>query len=403
MSTKRQQRAARKRQAPKVRKPAITDPQKSGFTPRELGRLLAEAAIAFERIGESKKLEEVLDAVPDSVVALAALAGEPDHWLAREFSTPAIALSEAVSMLAARAEGLAQAAKAAKRGELEKKALRVLEELQQALSWMFRTVSLLARLHVLRTPTRSDLFVEVVGGALRSAEDLPKLFERFEQTADPEEFSEDGPDTLYFRLAEVVVDLVKHFEAMCERHPERFRYLARELPYWPALVTKHKAGYRKRFERIAGKGFLELGAECPLDPSARAMYRLETPVCGLLWEEVFRDWLAVSAEVRALRREARQRNQPVDPRQDGAAIESAVAHCCASDAERDIFRAAFALPELSKATANRWADRFVIPYLRLKLPQWQAVPALKNLVGKKRGATKAEREIRRAVGAMARG
>ena len=132
------------------------------------------------------------------------------------------------------------------------------------------------------------------------------------------------------------------------------------------------------------------------------MYRLQTPVCGLLWEEVFRDWINVSAGVRAIRREARERKQPVDAGKEREEIESAVEHGGDSDAERAIFRAAFALPDLNKATARDWANQFVIPYLHLKLAHWEAVPALAKFMGKQGGDTQAEKEIRRAVEAMAR-
>ena len=132
------------------------------------------------------------------------------------------------------------------------------------------------------------------------------------------------------------------------------------------------------------------------------MYRLETPVCGLLWKEIFQDWINVSAGVRAVRRVARESGQPVDAEREAKAIQFAVDHCCDNDTEREIFRAAFALPELCKSSARGWADRFVIPYLHLKLPDWSKVEALAKFIGKKGGDTQAEKEIRRAVEAMAR-
>jgi hypothetical protein len=216
---------------------------------------------------------------------------------------------------------------------------------------------------------------------------LPALLARYAKFADPIEFNADEPDTFSCQLVEALVDLLKYFEDQSERHPERFRLLARELPYWPFLVTPHRAGYRKRFDRIASRGFLDLGSECPLDTSAHAMYRLQTPVCGLLWEEVFRDWINVSAGVRAARRLAKERQQPVDGEKEQKEIQSAVDHASASEAEREIFQAAFILPDLRKTTAREWADKFVIPYLHLKLTNWQEVPALAKFIGKKGGDT----------------
>jgi hypothetical protein len=277
---------------------------------------------------------------------------------------------------------------------------RQADECDEALGIMLRQTSL-ARFRAERSRS-TELLVWAIGDALNGIKRLPTLLEQFERIAEPNEFASDEPDTFPCQLVEALVDLVKYFEEQSERHPERFRLLARELPYWPFLVTPHRAGYRKRFDRIAGKSFLSLGTECPLDTSPRAMYRLQTPVCGLLWEEIFRDWINVSAGVRAVRRAARERNQSVDIEKETKEIQLAVDHCCDNDAEREIFRTAFALPDLRKTTARDWADKFVIPYLHLKLPDWREIPALEKFIGKKGGDTQAEKEIRRAVEAMAR-
>jgi hypothetical protein len=273
------------------------------------------------------------------------------------------------------------------------------DELDEALGIMMRNTASVARLRAQRS-LNSELLVWAIGDAISATKALPNLLEQFARIADPIEFSSDEPDTFPCRLVEALIDLVKYLEDQSERHPERFRLLARELPYWPFLVTPHRAGYRKRFERIVS--FLSLGTECPLDTSPRAMYRLQTPVCGLLWEEIFRDWINVSAGVRTLRRVAKDCSQPMDVEKERKEIQSAVDQCCDNDAEREIFRAAFALPDLSKTTARDWANKFVIPYLHLKYANWQAVAALAKFIGKRGGDTQAEKEIRRAVEAMAR-
>jgi hypothetical protein len=273
-------------------------------------------------------------------------------------------------------------------------------EIDEALGIMLRTTAA-ARFRAERSQS-TELLIWAIGDTLSGIKRLPALLGQFERIADASEFDSEEPDTFPWQLVEGLVDVLKYFVDQCERHPERFRMLARELPYWPFLVTPHRAGYRKRFDRIAGPGFLALGTECPLDTSPRAMYRLQTPVCGLLWEEIFQDWINVSSEVRALRRAARERHQPVDVRTEQDAIQSAVGRCSTIVKERDIFHAAFALPDLSKATARDWADKFVIPYLHFKLPNWQDVPALAKFIGKQGGDTQAEKEIRRAVEAMAR-
>src|ERR1017187_8563765 len=159
-------------------------------------------------------------------------------------------------------------------------------EMDDALGIMLRETTLIARMRAERSRSM-ELLVWAIGNALGGIKSLPALLKQFERIADPMEFNADEPDTFHCQLVEALVDLLKYFEDHSERHPERFRLLARELPYWPFLVTPHRAGYRKRFDRIASRGFLDLGSECPLDTSAHAMYRLQTPVCGLLWEEVF--------------------------------------------------------------------------------------------------------------------
>jgi len=274
-------------------------------------------------------------------------------------------------------------------------------ESDEALGCMLRGMTWNARLRVERSRSIELLFW-AIGDALAGIKQLPALFEQVERVGDPDEFNPDEPGTFPFQLVESLVDLLTYLEDQCERRPERFRLIARELPHWPFLVTPHRAGYRKRFDRIAGANFIGLGTECPLDTSRRAMYRLQTPVCGLLWEEIFRDWLNVSAGVRAVRCAAKKRNQIVDVKVVEKEIQSAIDHCCVNDAERVIFRTAFGLPDLCKRTAREWADKFVIPYLHLKRPNWQEVPALAKFLGKRGGDTQAEKEIRRAIVAMAR-
>jgi hypothetical protein len=274
-------------------------------------------------------------------------------------------------------------------------------EADEALGIMLRGMTSTARFRAKRSGSM-ELLVWAIGDALDGIKQLPALLQQFERVAGPDEFDPDAPESVHIGLVESLVELLGYFENQCERHPERYRLLARELPHWPFLVTPHRAGYRKRFDHITGAGFLALGTECPLDTSSRAMYRLQTPVCGLLWEEIFRDWINVSSAVRALRRAAKERRQAVDIEQEQKEIQSAIAHCSANDEERAIFRAAFGLPDLTKSTARDWADKFVIPYLHLKLPNWQEVPALAKFLGKQGGDTQAEKEIRRAVEAMAR-
>lgn len=248
----------------------------------------------------------------------------------------------------------------------------------------------------------SELLVWAIGDVVRGMKRLPALLKQYESFADPIEFAPNESDTFSCQLVESLIELLHYFEEQCEQHPERFRLLARELPHWPFLVTQHRAGYKKRFDKITSGSFVSLGTECPLDTSPNAMYRLQTPVCGLLWEEIFQDWINVSAGVRAVRRFARERNQPVNVKKEVKEIQSALEHCCESEAERKIFDQAFSLPELRKSTARDWANKFVIPYLHLKFPNWQEVPALQKYIGKKGGHTLAEKEIRRAVVAMAR-
>jgi hypothetical protein len=251
----------------------------------------------------------------------------------------------------------------------------------------------------------SELLLWAIGETLGGCEDLPQLLKRYEEIS-PDEFKCCETDGLGFRLANVLISLVSCFEKVSERHPERFIDIAREFPHWPILVTRHKAGYRKRFERIASR--LELGAECPIAAESReAQYRLETPVCDLIWEEFMRDWICVSAGVRAARRMASERNQSTDLARDRKEVEKAIDIALRDSEykptyERIIWAAAFALHDLNKTNADVWADQVVIPYLHLKFPNWQKVDALSKFVGKNGGDAKAKREIRRALRAMAR-
>lgn len=228
--------------------------------------------------------------------------------------------------------------------------------------------------HLAKTTDSVELLFDAVSGALYGADDLPELLRLSERFAEPSDLDGSSSDTFYFHFAQAVVGLVKHLEELCTKHPERFRLLARELPYWPMLVFRHKAANNHLFEKSADgqkplADLLELGSDCPINVSNRANYSLKTPINAFLWTILSelhwgRGWVR-SILSKEFRRDS--------PQQTNVELLSARAEIPIVEAELH-FRA-FQLPPLDKTTSNRWVDDILMPWVRLKHPDLRGVPA----------------------------
>jgi hypothetical protein len=213
--------------------------------------------------------------------------------------------------------------------------------------------------------------------ALHGAADLPELLQRSNYFEDVTHLDPVTSDTVYFQFAEMVVRLVKNLEELCTEHPELFRPLARELPYWPMLVFRHKAANNHLFRKSADgekplADALDLGSDCPINVSNRANYSLKTPVNSFLWSILAdlhwgRDWVRSIREKRSGRERPAQSEIALMSERTGISREEAKIHFVASD-----------LPPLDKSTSDQWVDQVIMPWIRLRHTDLRSVAAFRS-------------------------
>ena len=239
--------------------------------------------------------------------------------------------------------------------------------------------------HLAKSTEDWMLFMEALSGALIGGEHLPGLLTRFEKEfAEPADFDPESPDTLYFHYAQLVLSLVEYLEKLSEKHPERFRLLARDMPCWPFRVFRHRKAYGKRFDRIADK--LHLGETCPIHSSKVAEYSFEKPINAFVFE-VLSEFLRVHGFLNS------RKDESAEKRLTAAGI---------TPDKQAPFLNAHALPRLKKGqVAKDWAEKAIIPYLEAEYPDWNGVPVLKDFLGKAGGKAKAKEAIKGALESMA--
>lgn len=227
----------------------------------------------------------------------------------------------------------------------------LVEKLDETLALMARNLSTYIHIRGKKTQSKELLFY-IYGETLGGLESFSTIWERCIVTED-DALSPDSPG---FWLLTALSNAVNLFQTECERRPKLFQYWAQEQPYLPMLVFKHKAAYRKRFSRLAES--TDLGSRCPINVSPRANYSLETPINARVFDILMnfkhaRDWITF----------ARSRDPNIAWRK-GATIEDQLAEQAGLLRKlQPVYLAAYDLPPLSKSTAQKWADVYVIPYL----------------------------------------
>lgn len=240
---------------------------------------------------------------------------------------------------------------------------RARDEMDDRIAYAARNTMMLR--HLAKTTNSAELLISVAGDALHSADDLPELLQRCDQFAEPSDLDGSTSDSFYFHFAETVVSLVKHLEELSTKYPERFRLLARELPYWPMLVFRHKAANNHLFDKSADgqkplADLLDLGSDCPINVSNRANYSLKTPINAFLWNILSqlhwgRGWVRSIRCGRIVRATPGQTDMELMCERARISCDEAAIH----------FKA-FDLPPLDKSTCGQWTEDVLMPWIRLK-------------------------------------
>jgi len=223
--------------------------------------------------------------------------------------------------------------------------------------------------------------------------DLPGLLARL-----PEEewdFPESS-DCFGFSVLDKLASLIRFIEKDARNHPERYRFWAREQPFFPMMVFRNSSAYRQRFDGITNA--VELGKRCPINVSERAQFRFDVPINVLVFEALVEIYSWAFSWIKIARTE-----DPEKRWRKGATVEDMLAEQAWMPKElQPIYQLAFDLQPLTKKNAKEWADKVMIPHFESVHPDWKKVEALAPYIGKAGGRAKAKEAIYEALKALAK-
>jgi hypothetical protein len=273
----------------------------------------------------------------------------------------------------------------------------IIDQLDDTLALMARNLTTFISIRS-ETTRSTELLCHVYSQALGNLERFPSVWRKLGTAESNDTDSSDSPG---FSLLHALTEAVRFFESECEKHPQLFRHWAQEQPFLPMLVFRNKAAYQKRFNRLADA--VCLGKRCPINVSPRANYSLETPINAKVFEVLMdflwaRDWIQFARKC-----------EPETAWRKGATLESQLAE--QADMPRQmqpIYFAACELPPLTKATASKWADRYVMPYLDstnvdyLNAPEHRMIRRRKRVKSRSTARAEVRKDVIRALIGMAR-
>jgi hypothetical protein len=230
----------------------------------------------------------------------------------------------------------------------------ILWQLDFALALILRRFSHLVRFRAKKTKC-PDLLCDAICEMLRGAEPA-KLISRW-QAEFPEEgennenpFEGSFPESFAWKTYESVQAL----DRLADEFPNHVKFAARRMHGWPMLVHRH-TNNKKRFQQIATR--FELGVEYPLDASEGARFRPNTPLVryvdgwifklNYVWEMVKDETYKTVDEERKTLRSWLWEVQDEDPTDEQLGVALAIKQ----------------LPPLTKATANEWVEKVLVPLI----------------------------------------
>jgi hypothetical protein len=285
-----------------------------------------------------------------------ALARLPDNALAAELVKPVWAIFNQIENAAT---GCGKALKAealtdpAQRAELE----QVREQLDFALALVLRQLSCLVRSRAETTQCR-DLLCDAIGllgigdgpaaarWLRRWQQEFPENNREADGTMSPESF----PDLFAWEAYQRIAAL----DELADEFPEQLQMAAKQMHAWPMLMHRHTDN-RRRFEELAEK--LQLGAEYPLDASAGARFRPDTPMVRYLDPRVCRLNFVRTAMADTEWKTEEQESESLRWWWGGSLAK------LPGDEVLPVLRRLRDLPPLTKATASQWAEKAVVPMI----------------------------------------
>ncbi len=202
-----------------------------------------------------------------------------------------------------------------------------------------------------------------------------------------QEFARRGNNYAIRELALLAVALTEAVEDMLD-FPNadtlsNMRSVAAKLPSWPMLVHRHGLP-RQRLKDITD--LLRLGDDCPLNVSKSAKYSLRKPINNFVGRMVMH-FHSVHQSIEW----GKRRNETIERTLSTYIWRN----------ETPIYKRSFKLKPLTKANAQQWADNAIMPLLRARYPDFDALPVLKRILEKSnpkpKGDTAKDNAIRKAV------
>jgi hypothetical protein len=339
-------------------------------------RAYLQTVITAEQFGVKDRLHAIPGA--KTVNYCASLAKADDNTLARELAAPVWAILEEIKKTAMdfhRPLYQKTVKDPTKQAEYE----RVLWQLDFALALILREFGPMIQFRAKRTKC-CDLLCHTIVGMI-DGPDAAQLVRRWQK-----EFAEDGGRDANGSVEEggfphdFAWDTYQRVEALDEladEFPEHVRTAARLMHGWPMLAHRH-TNNRNRFQELAKR--LELGVDYPLDATEGARFRPDTPLVRyldpLMCKLVYVRNVTANNTYGTAEEESKSLRQWWWEGQDERP----------SDEEVEIARTLRQLPPLTKATANDWAEKAVVPTILVTdAPDWKncTEPALQRIAKQK--------------------
>jgi hypothetical protein len=276
------------------------------------------------------------------------LAEYPDNTLAAELAWPVVAVLDQIDDATRDCEALLRrpdAASVARR----RQAARALEQLDYALALILRN-------HIWNIQSRGattqnlELLNLLANLAIGDGEEAARLIQRYQKLTPNDPREADGsvsPESLPHTFAWDAYNRIAALDQLADEFPDHIRTAARSMHAWPMLMHRHTTN-RARFHQLARQ--LELGADYPIDTSAAARYRPDTPLVRYLDPLIFR----LNTACQEL---GDQKFRSVQEEQHWLYLTWWTwPEDCPSEEMLAAIHAAQLLPPLTKATAGQWAS-----------------------------------------------
>ena len=358
---------------------------KLDFTALQVVRLYIDSTIAASRnkdLEVRKKINNELafDSI-DTFQLLSTASKESGNELAGEIASPAMAIVEAISEMAAQARAIATHAK---REDWQKAAARVQEQVDFALALILRVLIPTAKALV-RSSKNPDLLCETIHILIGNGHEAADQIERYQKIIPDEGLNEDGsvePESFPDYFAWDAYSRISALEKMIDILPKHIGTAAKQMNAWPMLRYCHN-DRKKKFEQIVKT--LELGADYPLDVSKRSAWRPDTPMVQYL------DILVCRLSAYRSMGIARKKWETKDVKNAERIFIEPSQKLMSEDAVEAVRAGLSSIKKLTKDTAELWANVAIVPYIMAtdaKTPVLCSEPALKA-IWKQRGVKSA--------------